>query len=236
MKIPNSLSRNILRFKGLTLRLQVRLIKDDGKVFHNEFTFGDKSYIKLEPVTYLILELDKINDEFSPDRSVIIGQGNIHLYVKKMKELIKDIYNEKIFATKGNEIVLYSDMSRKFTKAIQVPGMNQSMMMVPAIVYDENEVSYEGVNLYFNKPENVIGLSIDEFEALSYTLEHIDLFTYSQVLINYISTYEKQATPQKIQSKQRTSIDWTSNTKATANFRKEDNNDVMSSLSNIQQS
>lgn len=234
-ELPNTLSRNILRFKGLTLRIYIKLKKDDGKTFHNEFKFANKSYLRLDPVVYLILELDKVNDEYDPGRAVIIGQGNIHLYVKKMKELVKDIYNEKIFATKNNEIVLYSDMSKQFSKMIQVPGTNQGLVMVPAIVYDENEVSYEGVNLYFNSTENVIGLSIDEFEALVYTIEHTDIFMYSQLLLNYISNCETNSQPQKIQSRlQRTSIDWTNNNSVSANFRKPDN-DVMSSLSNINQ-
>ena len=233
--IPNTLSRSILRFKGLNLRIQVKLKKDDGKTFHNEFKFADKTYLKLDPIVYLILELDKVNDEYNPDRSILIGQGNIHLYIKKMKKIIKDIYNENIFAIKKNEIILYSDMSKKFTQIIQVPGTTQGLAIVPAVVYDENEVSYEGVNLYFNKTENVIGLSIDEFEALAYTIEHIDLFTYSQTLINYISNYNKDETVQKISSKLNRSIDWRNNNNTVnANFRKNDNDDTMSSLANIE--
>ncbi len=40
-------------------------------------------------------------------------------------------------------------------------------------------------NKILNKPDNSVELSIDAFEALAYNLKRIDLFTYSQLLINY---------------------------------------------------
>ena len=76
-------------------------------------------------------------------------------------------------------------MVEKHTVRLFNIGPNQRMVIKPAIIYDENEISYEGVVLYINKTANYVELPIDAFEALYYTLKETNIFVYSQLMINY---------------------------------------------------
>ena len=58
--------------------------------------------------------------------------------------------------------------------------------MAPTVVVDINDgKSYEGVQLSINRDEIYAELTLDEFEAMVHILEKIDLFVYSQELLNF---------------------------------------------------
>lgn len=175
----------------LTLKVHSKLLREkEGRKenFHNEFTFNNNNYLKLDLQSFLTLELRR--EEWSKDKSIIINQRNIFQIITKFKSLLESIYNGGVFAlNKDNEIVIYKDKVEEYTQKIYNLGGNQRMLIKPAIIYDENEVSYEGVILYLNKTENYAQLPIDAFESLVYTLDKVDLFLYSQLLVNYYMSY-----------------------------------------------
>lgn len=234
-KIPHKISRTILYLKEINVKIHIKLI-DNNYNFQNVFNFGDKTYMKLEPMVYLTLELTRGEEGFIPNRSLWITQANINSLINSMKKVLKNIYKEKIFALRGNEIIIYEELAKKFSEKIILPNTDQAVMIKPSVVYDENEVSYEGVTLYINKLENVVNLSIEEFESLVYTLNQIDLFQYSQLILNYvairypngISNGQKPNIP-----KRKTTINWEDNTnnEVTSNFRKiSDDNSIFKGL------
>lgn len=190
--IPKKITRVILNLKNVVVKLHVKVFDDSGGV-HNEFSYNGSKYLKLDNIAFLSIDMVD-NNTWSKDKSIIITQNNIHSVVSNMKKIINDIYNENIFANKPDgEIIAYKDMVEKFTRRFTLTGTNQQILLRPGVVYDENELSYEGIQMYFNKLENKVDLPIDIFEALYYTLDRIDLFTYSQLLINYyVSYYNKK--------------------------------------------
>ena len=60
-KLPEKLSRTILQYPNLNLKLHVKLKNDNG-IFHNEFAFGKNKYINLNINGYLTLEIPKNKD------------------------------------------------------------------------------------------------------------------------------------------------------------------------------
>jgi hypothetical protein len=161
--------------------------------FHKIFTISDgKSYLKIDMQSFLTLEL--LDQSWSKDKTIIIDQKNLCHLIKGCKNILNNIYKEDIFAVekKSNQLIMYSDMVEKYTEKIYNLGSNQRVLIKPAIITDENETTYEGVMIYINKTDNFVELPIDAFEALVYALEKIDLFVYSQQLINYyIASNEK---------------------------------------------
>ena len=231
INLPEKITRTIIRFDNLVLKISVKL-KDENNTFHIETYFNEKTYITLNNPGYLIMEIPKHSDQiYDPSRSFLIGQGNIGSAVKAMKSVLKNIYTQEIFALQGNKVIVYEDMSKKYTEKVSIPRLNQNLLIRPAVIYDENEISYEGVNIYLNNSNNVASLSIEEFENLVYTLEKIDLFVYSQLLVNYVVSFyinkkEKIVTENTIPKSSMKAIEWNvKENKTSSNYRpkKEEN-------------
>lgn len=231
--MPCKLSRTILYLRELVIRIHVKL-QDDNFNYYNEFKYNNKIYSRLEPGVFLTLEMNKDKGSFAPDKNILITQVNINSVLNAFKTVQESIYEQKIFGKRDNEIFAYEDMVKKYTVKIVLPRSNYAMIIKPSVVYDENEISYEGVRLFLNKIENIINLTIDEFETVIHTLSQIDLFQYSQLLLNYIAIkYPTGLKPeQKKEIKKRDPIDWDSpsSTVVSSNFRKSDNIDMFDGL------
>lgn len=233
-EMPEKLSRTILSLKELNIKIHVKLT--DNFYFHNEYIYENKKYTRLEPMVFLSIDLPKNESGFNPNRGLTITEANIGVMIKRMNRLINNIYNEKIFGMRDNEIIVYADAAKSYTEKFILPKTNQVVVLQPTVVYDENEISYEGIRMYFNVMENSIDLSIDEFESIIYTLSHIDLFQYSQLLINYMilkypdTKDEENNKPKYNRSYNR--IDWNVPAESTAhsNFRKSSDNILFEGL------
>lgn len=237
MKIADKINRVILQYQNMILKLHVKLKNDNG-TFTNVFKFKDNEYIKLSIYGFITLELpkDKETNEYDPSRSFFIGPGNIGTVVTRMKRLLNNIYKHEIFAIKNNIIISYEDMVKKYTEKVQIVNLSQALLLKPAVIYDENETSYEGVNIYVNNTSNIISLSIDEYENMVYVLEKIDIFTASQLLVNYYLTYLTNKTElDKLLVNQtdfnRPQIDWgTSENKTISNYSNDEEPDIFEGI------
>ena len=192
------ISRIILQpVKNFTLKINVKLYQEkNNKIesYHKEFEFNKIKYLTLNPSAYLSLDINNKEEEWDKSKSIMITQRNIYQLIKNFKIMLDNMYKDDIFAmnSKG-EIIIYSDMVNKYIIKIYNLGLNQRMIIKPAIVYDENEVSYEGIIMYINNSDNFVELPIDAFESLFYTLSKIDIHTYSQQLLNYyVSCLDKE--------------------------------------------
>lgn len=190
--------------KDLRIRIHLKLVNQgkDGRRenFHNVFSVQGNKYLKLDLQSFLTLEFIDKEDDWSQDKSIVINERNIFQITRGVKECIDAIYDGGIFAVdKDKNIVIYADMVEKHTVQIYNIGGNQRMVLKPTIVYDENETSYEGATLYINKSDYSIDLPIDVLESMHYILNKIDLFLYSQALLNY---YMMSLKEEKIQVKE----------------------------------
>lgn len=143
------------------------------------------SILQLDLQSFLTLELK--DTMWTKDKTVLLDQRNIYQVIKAFEKIIDSIYNGGLFAvTKSNKTIMYKEDIDKHTQRIYNIGTHQRMIVHPALIYDEAEdTEYEGVMLYLNKSENFVELPIDAFEALYYTLKQVNMFVYSQLLVNY---------------------------------------------------
>ncbi len=185
------ISRLVFRAsKNLILRIHVKLFNEWGgkkNNFHSVFTTEDgQSYLSLDLQSFLTLEI-RDEREWSPHKTIVINQRNINEIIKGMKKSLDAIYNDNIFAFNTNdEIIAYSDKVKQHTVKLFNIGNNSRLVIQPAVIFDEDEqITYEGVVIYFNSTKNRVELTIQAFEALYHTLDKIDIFVYSQTLINF---------------------------------------------------
>ena len=176
--------------KNFILKAHVKLTTEKDNIkenYYSIYNFNNNKYMKINVFPFLTLE---INDkEWSKDKTIMITQSNLFQIVKSFKKILNNIYHGDVFAmNKQEEIVIYKDKVIEYTEKIFNLGYNQKIIISPAIVYDENETTYEGVVIYLNTTSNFVTLPIDCFEALVYNLEKIDLFVYSQMLLNFYMT------------------------------------------------
>jgi hypothetical protein len=185
----DKISRIIIQpAKNLILKMHIKLLNEnEGRKenFHKLFISPEgNKYLKLDLQSFLTLELH--DDNWSKDKTIIIDQKNIYHLIKGLKKMVDNLYTNDIFVlNKNKQIVIYKDIVEKYTEKIYNLKNNQRIIIKPAIIFDENQISYEGVVIYINKTENYVELPIDAFESLYYALSKVDLFTYSQELLNY---------------------------------------------------
>ena len=186
------ISRGIIKLKNLELRLHVNMFSKDKKYYHNEYTYDDKTYIKLTPYTFLTLDM-YIEDLDFKDTNIFISQSSLVQVKNGFKRMLDNIYRQKIFAMRNNEVITYPDMVKKYTEVIKLVDISKAIVIEPSVVYDENEVSYEGVTIYLNRKDVFTQLPISESESLVYARDKVDLFIYSQLLINYFKSKENNS-------------------------------------------
>jgi len=238
---PIKITRTLLTFKTMTLKLHVKLKADNGKFtfqFHNETEYGKDRYVYVNCAAFISIDVvDKNNDfGFDKTKSLLINQHSIFQVIMFFRRLVKNMYKKDLFVVKGDELILHQDVADEAKELLQL-GTNSAIIGIPAIIYDENETSYEGVNLFINKTSNVIPLTFTELETVLYTLEKIDLYQYSQLLLNYYVSYYKDEILNNNQSitnsYRRNKFVWDNKEPetVTANFSKE-TEDIMSGLPN----
>lgn len=193
---PTKISRILGYFGKLTVKIHVSIKTNPNEpsdLFHNEFEFNNNVYLHLNPFVFITLERRTDNkNTWDKSGNIMLLQSNIHSFIRGIDEILENITIGKMFAAKNNgEIVLYKDEAIKNSVMIHLIHSNNTVKIMPGIVYDDNGTSYEGAIFYFNKIENDIPLTIEEMEGLRYLLTNIDLVTYSQLILNYFISYYK---------------------------------------------
>jgi len=155
------------------------------------YNFNDKNYMKIEPQGFLTLDLKSLTDDW--DKGILINTMNLYHIVNGFGKLLENMRDPKLYGlAKNGKLILYADQAKSKTVEIFNIGGQQKILLIPTIVYDEIEQSYEGCRLIINNTENYIDLTIDALESIYYTLSKIDIFTYTAHLYNmYLATLEK---------------------------------------------
>ena len=185
MKHPDKLTRTILQYPGMILKLHVNL-KNGKYHFHNNFS---PSILDININSFLTLEVPATKEN-AMTKSFMIGNGNIGTVVKTMKQVLNSIYDEpKMFFKEDNKLFVNKDIACKHIGFVSIPRLNQALQIIPNVIIDEDETYYEGVHIFVNKGTNIISLAIDEFESLVYILEKSDITALSQLLLNYYISF-----------------------------------------------
>jgi len=197
MDIDKSISRTILTLPGLKVTMGVVLSDDDimnpNQVgfYNGKIKIGTKQvsdtethlYYDLSYVPFVTIKPSwKLYHDRGRSAMIVMTQKNQHTIVKGFKRMVRRFYEEDMFFEREGVLKAYATKD-EWVEYIRTD--KDSILLTPITITDQSDgIVYEGVNMVVNKQDINIGMSIDELETLTYTLEHVDMFLYSQAIIN----------------------------------------------------
>ena len=172
--------------RNAEIKISVNPLKGE---FHSDYITNDKDYMTLGYSAYLSISMTQQGKGMPP--SVSLTNKGLSKLVRKMKVLRRDLQGDSIFyKDKTDTLRLYSGAVDKFQQTIFGLGYTSKdqLRFIPSVMYDENERTYESVAMFIQSPENMVSLSIDEFESMIDLLSKIDIYVYGQMLVNYYAS------------------------------------------------
>ena len=187
---PNILGAQKKFFNGPKLRDTSREV--DNNTIHHTI---DLNYT---PMVYI-----KANSKLFWDRGrkamIIMTMRNQHIIVEAFKRMMR-IMHEDVFYMENGVLQRYALKDEWIVR--EYPSQKDSFVLTPTIIKDESDGRlYEGVNMLMNDSEIYIDFTFDEFMAVFNALTRIDLFLYSQALLNFYIEYKKHLDVEHRESK-----------------------------------
>ena len=220
--------------KEFVIKIHCRLTKEvNGKIqsFHNFFTYNDANYLSLDQYVYLTLEI-KDNEEWSRDKSVIVNAKNIHQLLSGLKFMINTCrsndsiyYHSKLKDSIDVEnITVYPETIKENIWQIRLLGDDMPRILLHPSVKEIDDVKFEAIRIYINRKTNYIDMTLDEVEAMYYTLQKVDFFQYGMMMIQYyVSSIENDKIEvQQVQNNTKARIHFDTRIEKTESFIQKD--------------
>lgn len=205
--IHKCITRTIATIGPFRLKMYVPLLKSqnnrpvvvdwtreiDGNGFEHSYFIEDYSMLVIE-------NIGKTADKSLEwrKRSLHMMVKNQHIFIKAFKDILKILYQEKdIFYMKDGHLHLYQLSEENIVQVFNA-GPNNVFELRPSVIVDEDGEEYEGAILCINETTNFGPLVLDEIHAMAHILERIDIFLYSQALMNFYYSYVSKIEGNKV--------------------------------------
>lgn len=206
-EIDKAINRTILSIGQCRLTFAIILSDDDPNIlgaqqnrYHNGPKLRDTSRevdnntihhnieLNYTPMVYI-----KANSKLFWDRGrkamIIMTMRNQHIIVEAFRRMMR-IMHEDVFYMENGVLQRYALKEEWIVR--EYPSQKDSFVLTPTLIKDESDGRlYEGVNMLLNDSEIYIDFTFDEFMAVFNALSRIDLFLYSQSLLNFYIEYKK---------------------------------------------
>ena len=210
--IDKRIVRTIAKFSSFKLEIHVLLTQTDGKpgVFDWErevnSMWTEHNYY-IENMAFLVIKNTSKNSDKDIDwrkRSLYMTSRTQHIFVKAFDDMLKILYDEDHdpFYQEQGHLRTYTPEDNQIVFVDNV-GDDNVFELRPAVITDKDNVEYEGAALSINTSTNTGGLVLDELEAFRDILSRMDLFLYSQSLLNFYYLYKKKVESENILVKNR---------------------------------
>ena len=133
-------------------------------------------------------------------------QKTQHMYVEAFNKILRIISGNEVFYVDSDtgRLKLYQ-IDRNQIVQVTTAGDDNIFELRPAII-TEDEDEYVGAVIAINSTSNTAAMSIDEIRAIARLLDRIDIFTYSQGLINMYMLYKEKPIGENILVKKPTKL------------------------------
>lgn len=193
----DKVSATIFQLGRLSVKIHIKISKENsygetvGVV--RVFNFNDNNYMKIEPNGFLTIDIKSTEGEW--DKGILVNTMNLYHIIRGIGDFLNKMKSPDLYGiSKSGKLILYADKSKECTVEITNISGQQRIVLIPTIVVDDTEHTYEGCRLILNTNACFIDLSIDAIESLRYMLSKIDIYTYSMHLYNaYMHSIEKAA-------------------------------------------
>ena len=125
---------------------------------------------------------------------VFINATNKRSVVKMMKKMWKLVCSNDVFFNEHDECKMFAPKDGKSYSMSMRVGKSSTLTLTPIIITDIDGYTYEGVRLMMGG-EATVDLVSDEYELLYRTLKNMDVFLYSQALLNFYVGYKEKFDP-----------------------------------------
>lgn len=185
-KIIQIIQRRITTIAGFKLSINVFFPEDNDHINDpvGAYVQNDKISFYMNYAAYLKLEFPRTADNLSTtDRlSLTISTSNKPLLVEKMQEFLDMFQKDDLFLLDDGKLILNSSKRDYINFTFKD---NVIIEFRPTVISDKNNIAYEGAEFIINKEANYGLLSYREFKTLTKVIDDIDIFTYSQLLLNF---------------------------------------------------
>lgn len=177
------------------LRMNVVLGKklEDGtrRSYHSEYMYGSDKYINKSKSISLRRSFDYFMsiENFKPIDGV---KEFIMLRLKDMYMVLSKLEECKQWFTSSEFKDLYVIKNKKLIMLgrpdpVIITGLaGDKKIMIAPIVIEYEKDSYEGVRMFLNKDANYVDVNVDNFMAMIYILNRINMFESAQLMLTYL--------------------------------------------------
>lgn len=208
--IDKSISRTIARIGWLDIKMSIPLQGDQTPLLQDyEAPDGEnvQHYISLNHFPMVIIECARKEfKKYKRKKSLIMTNRNQHIIVKAFEKMKEILYRDDLFYTRDGYLYTYHIDEDMLVKEYGA-GANNNFVLYPTVITMEGEgKQYEGVRMFFNESDISLDLSIDEFESALNVLKKIDIFVYSQALLNFYMTYKDKIEKETVKPAKRKNL------------------------------
>lgn len=187
-----SITDTIFSCSNIVLKFSVRLsykgTDDKRKLYYRECTYNSSKYnqpltsIQRKISSYLILENVKPNENGEKESIIMTYQDMYHVKNKftEMSNVLMNAYQYN----SNNKL----ELNGVYDPVCIFAG-GKHIEMIPIILnYDSTQV--RGVRLTLQSCDNFIDITIDQFSALKYILENMDIYGYTLSILAFLGRPE----------------------------------------------
>lgn len=159
----------------LVIKFSVNLSNSKwGESYYNIYEQPNANYLTFTPDASIVFQYKDANTVYDPSHTVRITDETLFQVNKDFQEFYKNLLRPDLFTYyKSGAVVCHPRRDDKKTISLLSGGF---MELNPGVIVDEKtNSSLPGVHLCLNIKENLVSLSMNEFEAILLKLSKIDI-------------------------------------------------------------
>lgn len=169
-----SVSQVLLRpTEKLVIKLSVGLLDGTGKEsFYSLYSAELYDYLTFNTSANVLIQY-KTNEPYDRNQYIHINDMNIFHWNKELSKFYQKLQRKDLFIYYTSGII---ELNAKDTdkQSISLRG-GEFVELEPAVIYDKNGTPLPGVVMRINIRDHAVDLSMDEFEAILYKFNNLDI-------------------------------------------------------------
>lgn len=183
------------------LRVEVRVAIDKkGGEYSSTTPGGDRSVsVSFFPIVSLNIirpsELDENGRRkrapWNPNDSLGMSKFNLPIMIRNLKEIQSNLKIQDLYTYQGKRLELNEVIAEKVRSPFPIGNMIVELSATVIVQPDDSRI--EGIKMKFNNEQSSVLLTINELDALIYSLDHMDIDSIA--LLMYLNYIEKPDHP-----------------------------------------
>lgn len=167
----------------LEIKLSVGILNNKGeKTYYSLFDTGRDTYLTSDPSSNIVMTLK--DSAWDSQKSLYINKNNIAQLIEGLNDMYIKLKRKDLYIIHPNGEMELGGITSDDEVFLTNLKFNQCLKIEPAIIYDADKKPLQGVYMYINRKDNIVDLSIDEFQSIVILFNKVDIGLETQGLIN----------------------------------------------------